>query len=59
MKMKNDGFKQYSKSFYYINSKDQQIEYSAAILSLLNKYIVVNKIVSVPLSYVDIYENLI
>lgn len=57
MKMKNDGFKQYSKSFYYINSKDQQIEYSAAILSLLNKYIVVNKIVSVPLSYVDIYEK--
>ncbi|CAX40390.1 conserved hypothetical protein [Candida dubliniensis CD36] len=57
MKMKNDGFKKYSKSFYYINSKDHQIEFSTAILSLLNKYVVVNKIVSVPLSYVDIYEK--
>lgn len=48
--------KKYSDAFYYINSKEKKIEFSGAILSVVNKFVTVDKITSVPLSYFDIYK---
>ncbi|EER30548.1 conserved hypothetical protein [Candida tropicalis MYA-3404] len=48
--------KKYSDVFYYINAKEKKIELSATILSVVNKFITVDRISSVPLSYLDIYK---
>ncbi|KAL6449797.1 hypothetical protein SBY92_000698 [Candida maltosa Xu316] len=46
----------YSPAFYYINSLENKIEFSASLLSLFCKTIEVDKITSVPLSHVDLYK---
>ncbi|RCK66009.1 hypothetical protein Cantr_01804 [Candida viswanathii] len=48
--------KKYSDAFYFINAKERKIQFSAAILSVASKFVTVDRISSVPLSYLDIYK---